>query len=246
MWKLQTHHTTVGTRKCLQQRLLNEMKDSEDAQPLDQQTGFRKDWSCTDWNATPQIIVERSSEWNLSLCIGLLKYEKAFDSSDGRIWWNPIWHCRVSEIVNIVWNSYGGLHWKAVKGGQLTYAFHVKTSVRKECSPSPFRFLLVVNWIMIGNSCIQWISRMKLEDLDFAYDSAIRKKRSGLGCLRIRISDLYSTRDIRRKLVSKFWWSCNSDPYTWIWLLWLSVWSGLISGCSIEDLKFSWFIVSCN
>ncbi|VDP56337.1 unnamed protein product [Schistosoma margrebowiei] len=44
--------------------LLNRMKDCVDTQLRDQQTGFRKDRSCTDQIATLRIIVEQSIEWN--------------------------------------------------------------------------------------------------------------------------------------------------------------------------------------
>ncbi|VDP77243.1 unnamed protein product, partial [Schistosoma curassoni] len=44
--------------KVFNRVLLNRMRDSVDAQPRDQQAGFRKDRSCTDQIATLRIIVE--------------------------------------------------------------------------------------------------------------------------------------------------------------------------------------------
>ncbi|VDP40803.1 unnamed protein product [Schistosoma margrebowiei] len=70
--------------KVLNRVLLNRMKDVVDAQLRDQQAGFRKDRSCTDQIATLQIIVEQSVEWNSSLYINFIDYEKAFDSVDRR------------------------------------------------------------------------------------------------------------------------------------------------------------------
>ncbi|VDP72546.1 unnamed protein product [Schistosoma curassoni] len=64
------------------------MKDSVDAQLQDQQAGFRKDRSCTNQIVTPRIIDEQSTEWNSSLYINFLDYEKAFDSVDRRTLWN--------------------------------------------------------------------------------------------------------------------------------------------------------------
>ncbi|VDO98168.1 unnamed protein product [Schistosoma curassoni] len=60
-----------------------------------------------------------------------------------------------------------------VHGGQLTDAMQVEDSVKQRCSPSPFIFLLVVDWIMkISTSDrrhgIQWTARSQLDDLDFA------------------------------------------------------------------------------
>ncbi|VDO77604.1 unnamed protein product [Schistosoma mattheei] len=63
---------------------MNWMKDAVDAQLRDKQAGFRKDRSCTDQIATLQIIVEQSVEWNSSLYINFIDYDKAFDSVDRR------------------------------------------------------------------------------------------------------------------------------------------------------------------
>ncbi|CAH8612386.1 unnamed protein product [Schistosoma rodhaini] len=72
--------------------LLNRMKDSVDAQLRDQQAGFRKDRSCTDQIATLRIIVEQSIEWNSSLYINFIDYEKAFDSVDRTTLWKLLRH----------------------------------------------------------------------------------------------------------------------------------------------------------
>ena len=66
--------------KVFSRILLNRMKDAVDTKLRDQQAGFRKDHSCTDQIATLRIILEKSQEWNSSLYINFLDYEKAFDS----------------------------------------------------------------------------------------------------------------------------------------------------------------------
>ncbi|VDP20585.1 unnamed protein product [Schistosoma margrebowiei] len=73
--------------KVFNRVLLNQMKDSVDAQLRDQQAGFRKDRSCTDRIATLRIIIEQSVEWNSSLYINFIDYGKAFDSVDRRTFW---------------------------------------------------------------------------------------------------------------------------------------------------------------
>ncbi|VDP66345.1 unnamed protein product [Schistosoma mattheei] len=72
--------------------LLNWLKDAVDALLRDQQAGFRKDRSCTDRIATLRIIVEQSVEWNSSLYINFIDYEKAFDSVDRRTLWKLLRH----------------------------------------------------------------------------------------------------------------------------------------------------------
>ncbi|VDO72722.1 unnamed protein product [Schistosoma margrebowiei] len=138
-----------------------------------------EDRSCTDQMATLRIIVKQSIEWNPTLYINLIDYEKAFDSVDRRTLWKLLRHYGVPErIVNIIRNSYDGLQCKVVHGGQLTDAFQVRTGVRQGCLHSPFLFLLVVDWIMKtstseGKHGIQWTAQNQLDDLDFADDLAL-------------------------------------------------------------------------
>ncbi|VDP59479.1 unnamed protein product, partial [Schistosoma curassoni] len=155
------------------------MKDCVDAQHQDQQAGFRKDRSCTDQIATLRIIVEQSIEWNSSLYINFIDYEKAFDSVNRTTLWKLFRHYSVPEkLFNIIRYSYDGLHCKIVHGGQLKNSFGIKTGVRQGCLLSPFLFLLVIDWIMKtstseGKRRIQCTSRVQLDDLDFADDLAL-------------------------------------------------------------------------
>ncbi|VDP34546.1 unnamed protein product [Schistosoma mattheei] len=152
------------------------MKDCVDAQLRDKQAGFSKDRSCTDQIATLRIIVEQSIEWNSSLHINFIDYEKAFDSVDRTALWKLLRHYGVPQkIVSIIQNSYDGLNCKTVHGGQLTDSSEVKTRVRQGCLFSPFLFLLVIDWTMKTSTSeakrgMQWTSRMQLDDLDFADD----------------------------------------------------------------------------
>ncbi|VDO79060.1 unnamed protein product [Schistosoma margrebowiei] len=135
--------------------------------------------SCADQIPTLRIIVEQSVEWNSSLYINFIGYEKAFDTVDRRTLWKLLRHYGVPEkIVNIIRNSYDGLQCKVVHEGQLTDAFQVRTGLRQGCLLSPFLFLLVVDWIMKtsiseGKHVIQWTAQNQLDDLDFADDLAL-------------------------------------------------------------------------
>ena len=130
--------------------LLSRMNGSVDSRLPDQQAEFRKYWSCTEQIATLRIIVEQSIGWNLSLCINVLDYEKAFDGADRMTLWKPFRHYGVLEkIVNIIRNSYDGPHYKVVYGWQLTDKFKVRTRVRQGCLLSSFLSFLVADWIMM-------------------------------------------------------------------------------------------------
>ncbi|VDP78017.1 unnamed protein product, partial [Schistosoma curassoni] len=78
--------------KVFNRVLLNWMKDPVDARLRDEQAGFRRDRSCTGQIATLRIIVEQSIEWNSSLYINYIDYEKAFDSVDRTTLWKLLRH----------------------------------------------------------------------------------------------------------------------------------------------------------
>ncbi|VDO55800.1 unnamed protein product [Schistosoma margrebowiei] len=103
---------------------------------------LKADVSCTDQIAALRIIKKQSIEWNSSLYINLIDYEKAFDSVDRAILWKLLRHYGMPE------NSYDGLNCKIVHEGQLTKSFEVKTGVSQGCLLSLFLFLLVINWVM--------------------------------------------------------------------------------------------------
>ena len=64
-------------------RIILEWVNGEVDQILrEEQAGFRQDRSCTDQIATLRIIVEQSVEWNTSLYVNFVDYEKAFDNLD--------------------------------------------------------------------------------------------------------------------------------------------------------------------
>ena len=73
--------------KILNRIILERMKGKVDQTLREQQSGFRKDRSCTDQIATLRIIMEQSIEWNSSLYINFVDYEKAFDSVDRETLW---------------------------------------------------------------------------------------------------------------------------------------------------------------
>ena len=83
--------------KVLNRIILERMKGEVDKTLRETQAGFRQDRSCTNQIATLRIIVEQSIEWNSSLYVNLVDYEKAFDSLDRETLWKILRH-------------YGGAH----------------------------------------------------------------------------------------------------------------------------------------
>ena len=164
--------------KVLNRILLERMKAAVDPLLRDQQAGFRSNRSCTDQIASLRIIVEQSIEWNSSLYINFIDYEKAFDSVDRETLWKLMRHYGIPEkIISLVQNIYQGMSCRVLHAGQLSDSFEVKTGVRQGDLLSPFLFLLVIDWIMKTTTTgrkngIQWTLWTQLDDLDFADDLA--------------------------------------------------------------------------
>ncbi|VDP59418.1 unnamed protein product, partial [Schistosoma mattheei] len=85
--------------KVFNRILVNRMKACVHAQLRDHQAGFRKGRSCTDQIATLRIIVEQSIEWNSSLYVSFIDYEKAFDSVDRTTLWKLLRHYGVPQKI---------------------------------------------------------------------------------------------------------------------------------------------------
>ncbi|CAH2274307.1 Hypothetical predicted protein [Pelobates cultripes] len=74
--------------------------------------------------ATLRIIVERSLEWNSSLYINFVDYEKAFDNVDREVLRH---YGTPAKVVNLIKSSYERMTCRVIHGGQLTNSFQVKT-----------------------------------------------------------------------------------------------------------------------
>ena len=104
--------------KVLSRILLNRIKGKVDPDLRDQQAGFRKDRSCTDQISTLRIIIKQSAEWNSSIYLSFIDYEKAFDSVDRETIWKLLRHYGVPlKMVNIIKSSYQGFNCRIIHGG---------------------------------------------------------------------------------------------------------------------------------
>lgn len=165
--------------KVLNRIILERVREAVDLKLRDQQAGFRRNRSCADRIASLCIIVEQSIEWNSTLYINFIDFEKAFESVDREILWKLLRHYGVPDkIISLIRCTYKDLSCRIAHGGQLSESFEVKTGVRQGCLLSPFLFLLVIDWIMktttMGrNNGIQWTPWTQLDDLDFADDLAL-------------------------------------------------------------------------
>ena len=165
--------------KVFNRIMLERLKTAVDKKLRDHQAGFRKKRSCTDQITTLRIIIEQSLEWNASLYVTFVDFEKAFDSLDRKSLWKLMRHYGIPEkFVTIIKNTYDGTSSRVLHEGSLSDKFEVKTGVRQGCLLSPFLFLLAVDWSMRESTegrrnGIQWTLWNQLDDLDFADDIAL-------------------------------------------------------------------------
>jgi hypothetical protein len=135
--------------KVINRILPTRLLKAVDEKLTEQQAGFRKDRSCTDKIAALRIIIEQSLEWNTSLFLNFVDFEKAFDSLDRELLWNLMAHYGIHQkFINIIMNSYSNMQCRVIHESKLTESFDVKTGVKQGCLLSPFLFLLAIDYIM--------------------------------------------------------------------------------------------------
>ena len=165
--------------KIFSQIILQRLVDALEEILRDQQMGFRKSRSCTDHIVTLWIIAEQSLEWNSSLYITFIDFEKAFDIVDHSTLWQILRHYGIPEkFIAIIKQSYYNSQIRVIHNRELTPPFSVKTGVRQGCILSPMLFLLVIDWIMKtttegSRTGLQWTLLSQLHDLDFADNLAL-------------------------------------------------------------------------
>ena len=129
--------------------------------------------------AALRIIIEQSLEWNSSLFLKFVDFEKTFDSLDREVLWNLMAHYGIPQkFINIIRNSYNNMQCGVIHEGKLIKSYDVRTGVKQGCLLSPFLFPLAIDYIMIESTegkrnGIQWTMWEQLGDLDFADDIAL-------------------------------------------------------------------------
>ena len=161
--------------KVLASIILSRMKTAVDKQLRDEQAGFRQERSCVDQIATLRIIIEQSIEWQTSLYMTFIDFEKAFDSVNHKVLWNILETYGIpAKIISIIKQLYINLTCQVLHAGTLTHSFPVTTGVRQWCLLSPLLFLVTLDWVCktafnIPRG-IRWTMVKRLEDIDFADD----------------------------------------------------------------------------
>ena len=165
--------------KVLGRVLIKRIVAGTDAELRGEQAGFRKGRNTTEQIFVLRNIIEQVAEWNSSLYLCFVDYEKAFDSIHRETLWR-IMRCYgiPTKIVRMVQVMYTNCRCAVVDGDGRTDWFEVKSGVKQGCNMSGFLFLLVIDWVMRrsvegARTGIRWKMTTMLEDLDFADDLAL-------------------------------------------------------------------------
>ena len=170
--------------KVLTRIILERLKTAIDKKLRPEQAGFRQDKSCTDQIATLRIIIEQFLEFQSTLYLNFIDFQKAFDSVDRNTIWKLMQHYGIPEtfilLIQQLYNENAAC--QVIHNGKLTEPFSVQTGVRQGCMLSPMIFLMVVDWIMRestknNSTGIRWTLTSFLEDLDFADDLCLMSQK---------------------------------------------------------------------
>ena len=118
-----------------------------DGRLREEQAGFRNGRSCAEQIATLRIIIEQSIEFQTSLYLNFVDFEKAFDSIDHQVLWALLRHYGLPEkFIRIIQLFYNNFRCQVIHAGTLTEPFRVTTGLRQGCLLSPLLFLVVLDW----------------------------------------------------------------------------------------------------
>jgi len=167
------------TLKVFSRVILRRIRKAIDTLLRPEQAGFRAGKSCTDQIFTLRQILEQTVEFNSTLYVTFVDYEKAFDSIHRASLWRILRYYGIPwKIVNVVKLLYSDPQCRVLYGTNLTESFKVTTGVKQGCLLSPLLFILAMNWIMEDTikdrrRGIRWTLTSVLEDLDYADDVAL-------------------------------------------------------------------------
>ena len=135
--------------KVMRKVLIKRVSNGVDIKLRKGQAGFRPGRSTVEQIYILRNIVEQAVEWNSSLYVCFVDYEKAFDSVHRSTLWKIMESYGIPpKLVRIVSTMYDGSQCAVVCDTGQTDWFDVKSGVKQGCNMSGFLFLLVIDWIM--------------------------------------------------------------------------------------------------
>ncbi|XP_052271877.1 uncharacterized protein LOC127872590 [Dreissena polymorpha] len=102
---------------------------------------------------TRGTILEQSHEWNGSLYVVFVDFEKALESLHRDSLWKILRHYGIPQkLVNVIRSLYENFECRVIHNNLLTEPFQVETGVKQGCILSPLLFSMAIDWIMRRNT----------------------------------------------------------------------------------------------
>ena len=113
------------------------------------QAGFRSGRGTTEQIFILRNILEQVNEWQASLYINFVDFEKALNSVHRNGLWMIMKQYGIQQkIINIVKALYDGFECAVVEEDATSEWFELTTGVKQRCTMSGFLFLLIIDWVM--------------------------------------------------------------------------------------------------
>ena len=162
--------------KVLGRIIIDRIRGGIDSRLRKEQARYRRGRGTTEQVFILRNIIEQVNEWQATLYLNFVDFEKAFDSVHHESLWLIMKKYGIPEkIVRIVRTFYEDFQCAVIDQGELCEWFNIKSGVKQGCNMSGFLFLIIMDWIMKktvghGENGIRWKLTSKLDDLDFADD----------------------------------------------------------------------------
>jgi len=172
------------TSKIFSRIILQRITTAVDGILRQEQASFRKGKSCIDHIFVLRQILEQSHEWNGSLYVVFVDFEKAFDSLHRDSLWKILRHYGIPQkLVNVIRSLYENFECRVIHNNQLTEPLKVESEAKQGCILSPLLFSMAIDWIMRRTTegrrqGIQWTLTSLLDDLDYADDIVLLPSRN--------------------------------------------------------------------
>ena len=130
MQQLERNHTMPITSNVCCHIILQCITRAVDERLRHEQAGFRKEKSCIDHILV--LRLEQSHNWNSSLYVVFVDFEKDLDSSHRQSLRKILWHIGIKHnLVNIIQALYENIECQVIHNNQLTEPFRVDTGVKQ-------------------------------------------------------------------------------------------------------------------
>ena len=135
--------------KVMGRILIDRIRTGVELKLRKEHAGFRPGRGSTVQIFILRNIIEQSIEWQSSLYVNFVDFEKVFDSVHRDSLWLIMRSYSIpSKIVSMVKALYDNFECAVVDGQDTIEWFKIQTGVKQGCNMSGLLFLLVVDWVM--------------------------------------------------------------------------------------------------